>query len=204
MARVETRPRRKPKQQRSEETVSVILEAASKALGELGLHGMTTNRVAECAGVSIGTLYHYFPGKEALIEALVHHMWCEELALLESRWEVLRETTLEDAIREIVCVFVSKMRADRAIYKVWYSEASHLGQLDFGLELTARAVVMVEQLLQKHRARVRPANLKFAADFAVKMTLAGVRTAARDYPKEIASGELAEELTQMLTRYLVR
>lgn len=66
-----TRPRKIPRQGRSLETVRAIVEAAARILEQEGLGAFTTNAVAERAGVSIGSLYQYFPDKEALIGALI-------------------------------------------------------------------------------------------------------------------------------------
>lgn len=71
-------PRKSPAQARSIETVRVILEAAARILEARGFEGYTTNAVAERAGVSVGSLYQYFPGKDALTVALIG----EETALL--------------------------------------------------------------------------------------------------------------------------
>ena len=65
------RPRKAPRQARSLETVNVIVEAAARILEAAGLDGFSTNAVAERAGVSIGSLYQYFPRKDALIGALI-------------------------------------------------------------------------------------------------------------------------------------
>lgn len=65
------RPRKMPRQSRSAETVRTIIEATARILEQGGLGAFTTNAVAERAGVSIGSLYQYFPGKEALIGALI-------------------------------------------------------------------------------------------------------------------------------------
>jgi AcrR family transcriptional regulator len=62
--------RRQPKQQRAQETVGVVLEATIKVLGREGVDAVTTNRIAETAGVSIGSLYQYFPDKHAIFDAL--------------------------------------------------------------------------------------------------------------------------------------
>ena len=61
-----SKPRKQPSQERSRETVAVILEAAARILESRGIEGYNTNAVAEKAGVSIGSLYQYFPGKDAL------------------------------------------------------------------------------------------------------------------------------------------
>ena len=62
--------RRRPQQERALEKVGLMLEAATRILDKHGLAGLTTNRVAEVAGVSIGTLYQYFDDKTALLDAL--------------------------------------------------------------------------------------------------------------------------------------
>jgi AcrR family transcriptional regulator len=62
--------RRQPKQRRSLETIQVVLEGAVKVLGREGVDAVTTNRIAEAAGVSIGSLYQYFPDKHAIFSAL--------------------------------------------------------------------------------------------------------------------------------------
>ena len=63
--------RKIPGQARSAETVRIIVEAAARILEEGGLGAFTTNAVAERAGVSIGSLYQYFRGKDALVGALI-------------------------------------------------------------------------------------------------------------------------------------
>ena len=66
------RPRKTPSQPRAAETVAAIVEAAAQVLESAGFEGFNTNAVAERAGVSIGSLYQYFPGKDALTVALIH------------------------------------------------------------------------------------------------------------------------------------
>jgi AcrR family transcriptional regulator len=62
--------RREPKQQRSRQTVEAVLEAVRRVLRRHGAEAITTNRIAEAAGVSIGSLYQYFPDKQAIFAAL--------------------------------------------------------------------------------------------------------------------------------------
>lgn len=67
-------PRRQPRQARSRATCDWILEAATQIVAEHGIDALTTNAAADRAGVSIGSLYQYFPGKEAILAALVREM----------------------------------------------------------------------------------------------------------------------------------
>lgn len=64
-------PRKQAKQQRSKATVDTILEAAARILEDKGFDGLTTNAIAERAGVSIGSCYQYFPSKEAIVATLI-------------------------------------------------------------------------------------------------------------------------------------
>jgi AcrR family transcriptional regulator len=64
-------PRKTPSQSRSQDTVAAILEGAARILEEQGFEGYGTNEIARRAGVSIGSLYQYFPGKDAVTGALI-------------------------------------------------------------------------------------------------------------------------------------
>jgi AcrR family transcriptional regulator len=70
IAKPRSRMRKEPRQARSRATVEAIIEAGAHVLSELGWAGFTTNKVAEAAGVSIGSLYQYFPDKLSLVEAI--------------------------------------------------------------------------------------------------------------------------------------
>jgi AcrR family transcriptional regulator len=74
--------RKAPRQARSRATIEAILDAAARILGERGWAATTTNAVAETAGVSIGSLYQYFPNKLALVEAVRRRHFDEVLAVL--------------------------------------------------------------------------------------------------------------------------
>ena len=71
---LEAAMRRKPRQQRSRQMVERLLDATARTLAERGLDNTTTNHIAENAGVSVGSLYQYFPDKEALVEALLERV----------------------------------------------------------------------------------------------------------------------------------
>ncbi len=66
-----TTPRKTPRQARAAATIEIILEGAAHILRRDGLGGLTTNHIADRAGVSIGSLYQYFPGKEAILAELI-------------------------------------------------------------------------------------------------------------------------------------
>ncbi len=85
-------PRKRPRQRRSEETVARILDTAARIFDERGYRATTTNHVAEGAGVSIGSLYQYFPNKDALLTGLAERHLAEALPRMVELGEWLDRT----------------------------------------------------------------------------------------------------------------
>jgi AcrR family transcriptional regulator len=202
--RAHTRPRRAPRQRRAEDTVAILLDATERVVSKSGFHAATTNAIAKVAGVSIGTLYHYFPTKEALVSGVVHRMWEAELASFMDQASAFLELPLDEAIRVAVRALVATIAKRIDLYRSWYTEAPHLGELSQGLEMSSRAAMFVRAALEHRRELLLPADLDFAADIVVKTTIAIARTGARDYPTQMKDGRLAAELSDMIIRYLVR
>lgn len=98
------RPRKKPAQARAVYTVGVILEAATRILEDSESSAYTTNAIAERAGVSIGSLYQYFPNKNAITAALIEH---ETDGLLAAMRRVSTECDGHDALSAMIAVAVS-------------------------------------------------------------------------------------------------
>lgn len=97
--------RKQPKQARSTELVAIILEAAAQVLAKEGAQRFTTARVAEKAGVSVGSLYQYFPNKAAILFRLQSDEWLQTTELLCAILEDLQKPPLE-RLRTLVHAFI--------------------------------------------------------------------------------------------------
>ena len=95
-------PRKLPQQDRAKATRDAILEAATRVISAGGLAAFTTNSVAARAGVSIGSLYQYFPNKDALMVALIHQQQKRQLDAVSATMERLDGLDLATAVRAIV------------------------------------------------------------------------------------------------------
>lgn len=95
-------PRRQPQQGRSRALVAAILEAAARVFERRGFEHATTNEIAAVAGVGIGSLYQYFPSKEALLTALHEQHVDEVRTLLDDAFEAASSDTWEGALRRLV------------------------------------------------------------------------------------------------------
>jgi AcrR family transcriptional regulator len=116
--------RKRPRQVRSERLVAAILEAAIRVLARDGAQRFTTARVAEAAGVSVGSLYQYFPNKESILFRLQTDEWQQTGALLEG---LLNDTTLPplERLRSVVQAFF-RSECDEAELRVALSDAAPL------------------------------------------------------------------------------
>ena len=94
--------RKRPVQQRSRDMVATLLDAAAQVIVERGLDNLTTNHVAEAAGVSIGSLYQYFGDKDALVEALLQRHAAELLAVVDGRLRALIDADAREITRGIL------------------------------------------------------------------------------------------------------
>lgn len=95
-------PRKEPRQKRSLDTYNVILEAAADLITQHGLEAANTNRIAERAGVSIGSLYQYFPGREAILAALIRTVRRRMLQDFENAVDPDADQSLQTAVSALV------------------------------------------------------------------------------------------------------
>jgi AcrR family transcriptional regulator len=116
--------RRQPKQARSAELVQIVLEAAVQVLAKHGAQRFTTARVAEKAGVSVGSLYQYFPNKAAILFRLQRDEWQQTTELLRRILEDARRPPLE-RLRALAHAFI-RSECDEAKMRVALDDAAPL------------------------------------------------------------------------------
>jgi AcrR family transcriptional regulator len=116
--------RKRPRQARSERLVATILEAAIRVLARAGAQRFTTARVAETAGVSVGSLYQYFPNKESILFRLQTDEWRQTTALIDG---ILDDKTLEplERLRAVVRAFF-RSECEEAEMRTALSDAAPL------------------------------------------------------------------------------
>jgi AcrR family transcriptional regulator len=106
-ARASLKPRKQPVQPRSETTVLAIFEASIQVLLSVGYRKFTTTRVAERAGVSVGTLYQYFPNRQSLIRWVLERYLMEMSASIEGDCQALKRSSLDEIATGMVDAFIA-------------------------------------------------------------------------------------------------
>ena len=197
--------RRAPTQGRAHATVGVILEAAAQIFSEFGYAAGTTNRIAERAGVSVGSFYQYFPNKDAVLVALVERHVAAGMRSVESLLDAAAAAPgdLETLLREFVLAMVELHSQEPDLHRVLFEEAPHPSELhECVLQAEERlAHTWLAILQQLGDARVRDADT--AAHLIVQLTEAlthrFVLHGLHDLPTEV----FIEEVVTLLKRYLM-
>ena len=193
-------PRRKPRQVRAELTRERILAAAAHVFAEHGYAAGTTNRIAERARISIGSLYQYFPNKAAILASLlVRHIdrgtWkqADELDLSAG--------TLEATVRAVVRDAIDNHSDDPQLLRIMIEEAPVSPELVETIERHGKArVAQLRDVLARH-PDVGVQDLDTAAElitFTVEMNTHKLMASPRTIPIE----KFENELVGMITRYL--
>jgi AcrR family transcriptional regulator len=190
------RPRRKAKQERALKTVEVLLEAAARVLQRRGYAAATTNRIAEAAGVSVGTLYEYFADKEEVFDVLIERQVDAIVAAIRSE-ELDPSAPLGETLGRVLRLAMGAMRRGpdfvRALEQV--PGSSFRRRL---ADARQRVIRFARQLLEAHRAELRVGDLDLAA-FIVVSAAEGIASSASD---EQFGESLAQETTTLLDLYL--
>lgn len=190
--------RRQAKQDRSRDTVGVIIEAAARVLVREGYARATTNRIALEAGISVGSVYEYFRDKDDLFDALIRRQADNALAEIIADAPALKGP-LEWTLRDLV---FAALHAQRQYGPELYRQLEHVPNALLRRRLAEakrHLTDYVRSLLETDRKRLRVSDLDLAA-FVVVNAVEGIGyNAAPDMFNE----RLAEEVTTLLVRYLV-
>ncbi len=120
-------PRKTPTQRRAQATAEAMVEAAARILEAEGLAGFNTNAVAARAGASVGSLYQYFPGKDAIMAALIRREARRFAQALEATLAAVAAAPLEQAVAAIAAAAVTHQTARPVLARVLDFEEQRLG-----------------------------------------------------------------------------
>src|SRR5262245_49772559 len=128
--RPQTNPRKTASQKRSRLTVEALLEATTRVLTREGYDRASTNKIAAVAGVSIGSLYQYFPSKEALVAAVIDRHTHELSQVVRNALVKVAARPVEIAVRELVAAAIDAHRVDPRLHRVLAEQVPRTGRLE--------------------------------------------------------------------------
>lgn len=194
---VSVTPRRKPVQARSRERVNTILEHAAAIFHEVGVDGTSMSAIARQSGMSLASLYRYFPNKAAIVKAIAErHVEKMETALRER----LGEMTLVDAVDVLIDLFYEFYRTEPAYSAIWSGVESmpELRELDLR-ELYSNARDLDARLQEEYPHL--PEERRWTASLMMPRSAGTLLRLAATLPEDQARA-LVAELKCMASAYL--
>src|SRR5215472_597878 len=205
VAKSQINPRKSASQQRSRLTVDALVEATARILVKEGYDCASTNRIAHAAGGSIGSLYQYFPSKEALVAAVIDRHTQETIQLIRGALFKVAMQPVEEAVRELVKLGIDAHRVNPKLHRVLTEQVPRLGRLDNVQAIDREAYALVRAYLEAHRDELGIVDTDMAA-FVCVTTVEALTHAAVVHRREVLSDERAnafvDEVTTLILRYL--
>jgi AcrR family transcriptional regulator len=196
-------PRKLPRQERSRVTVEAILQATARILTEKGYDRMNTNLVAELAGVSIGSLYQYFPNKESLMVALLEEHSQEIAGLIESKLNHLFDDPPEIAIPELVKAVVAVHGINPRLHQVLSEEIPRSERLKMH-QTDDRIAKLLQEYLKRWRDRLKPQNIEMTV-FIISRTVESLcHSAVIEHPHFRKDSQFEQEVSDLILSYLIK
>lgn len=204
MARIRTVPRKAPSQERSRHTVEAIVDATARVLVRDGYDALSTNRVAREAGVSVGSLYQYFPGKEALVAAVMERHASRMQENIAARMQSAPPAaTAEDVATEMIRAMLAAQQAEPRLHRALVEQVPRIGALRRLHELFGNYERLVEAWLEENRDRIEVRDARMAAFVLVAAVEGLVNRATLDRPDLVASGKIEEQILRLVLAYVV-
>lgn len=199
---LDTTPRKQPRQQRAKVTVDAILDATAQVLTSLGYDRASTNRIAARAGVSVGTLYQYFPSKEALVAALAQRHCGQMNDMLARYMDELADAPIEVTVRAFVRAMLAVHAHDPQLHSVLTEQIPRLAGMAFVHELNQVSQQLVAAYLSERQSQLMVKNVEIASFVLVTAVEAVAHLAVLERPEDLQGDALCEELCALVLRYL--
>jgi AcrR family transcriptional regulator len=197
-------PRKEASQTRSRLTVKSLLDATARILVNEGYDKASTNRIAEVAGVSVGSLYQYFPAKDALVAALIDRHNQQVMRAVRGELAEAVDRPLREAIRKLIVVAVKAHRIDPKLHRVLAEQIPRVGRLEKLATFNQENYSLFRTYLESRRDEIRTLDPELAAFVCVTSIEALTHTAVlhRKLVEDEAMESLISEATRLIVGYL--
>ena len=196
--------RKRPQQARAQETVRAILEATVQILDREGLDAATTTRIAEVAGVSIGSLYQYFSHRDAILKALQDREFERTLAMMQG---VLADIHLDEAPEQTVAAVLRSLAelysTSPGLHRVLAIEGLRVAKAEHVHAFDLRVIDLIRHFLTATKAPIKRQNLEAAAFIVYQSVRATMLAYLLERPPGLDGKRLTDELAELVTGYLL-
>jgi AcrR family transcriptional regulator len=195
--------RRRPFQERARFTVAAILQAAAEVIDEVGWAHASTNRIAERAGVSIGSLYQYFANKEEILSTLMDEHRKDVHVVVGLALDRLEDPSvpIDDAFRNLFADLITMHRDDPVLTRVLATEVPHRHAGSHHGAKSDHLVRWLQRVLEQ-RPDVAVRDTMAAAHVVATSIEALTRWLVHEAPESVEPKAVVEEIIRMFSGYL--
>jgi len=200
-----TNPRKHASQERSRATVDALIAATARILVREGFDRASTNHIADLAGVSIGSLYQYFPSKESLVAAVIDRHNQQLMRVVRSALAEVATLPLEEAVRKLVAIAIEAHRIDPKLHRVLAEQIPRTGRLEHVEVFNRENYALFRAYLESHSDELRTVDAGLAAFVCVTSIEALTHMAVLHHPEVLSDegmGSLIDEATRLVVGYL--
>lgn len=194
--------RKEPRQARARETVEAILTAAARILTSEGFEALTTNRVAAVAGVSVGSLYQYFPNKEALARALCERHTRGVRDRIRARFAEAWDAPVETVARMVIDGMVEVRRHEPRLHQELLRLAPSVGGLEELHAVEHEVEALLTRFIESRGGALRVPDPPMAAFILCHAVQAAVHGAVLEKPEWLKQDRFVDETTALVVGYL--
>ncbi len=194
--------RKIPSQARSKATIDTILSASTRVLLKRGYDKSSTNIIAEIAGVSVGSLYEYFPGKEAVFAEVRRR---EDRRLFELIMEHPEPASIKELLKLHVAVYLEFVRSNLALHVALISDVPQFAVTEQELPLYKNYIPWATKFLLTHREELRSfSDLSQVTEFVNRVSRATIDNYVLYAPEQLNDAQIEEYLIELLERFLLK
>lgn len=198
---MENKPRKLPKQKRAQERVEKILETSIQIIEDEGFEKLNTNYIAEKSGISVGSIYQYFPNKESIVSSLIEKHYEDRMRLLNERVFTLRKKSVEAVVEGLIRTLFESHRKHPKLEQIFQSKKRSLGKHVREQELDAELMRLLEKYMRRTLMYFDVKNL----GLALKILATSIKSVCLDSLYDHNYGneeEVINELKRMTLRYI--
>ncbi|CAN3128020.1 TetR/AcrR family transcriptional regulator [Mycobacterium sp. smrl_JER01] len=201
-ARAASSVRRTPTQERSLALVRKVLEATAQVLADVGLDGMSTNKIAARAGVSIGSVYQYFPNKEALLDALVDDRVKRLEALAAGRMEAYQTHSYADATEAMLRATIEFCTTEPQLASILFARIAVPPNTACHVSAARNVLGVTRSYLLRHGDELGVPDVDLAATMSTHVIAHFAPWIALSIEPEVERERMIEEVVRMLSLWI--
>jgi AcrR family transcriptional regulator len=195
------KPMKQPVQARSMHTVECIYEATIQVLVESGINQLTTTKVADKAGASVGTLYQYFPNKATLLNAVLERHLTKVVCAVELACNAAKNKPLKTMTAAVVHAFVEVKLADPKASRALYAVASELNSAGIVMKMTQRSQLALCDMLATATDAQFP-DLRSVSYILTTALIGPVQGLLQSDSRQLSTDLIKQQLVVMAVAYL--